>query len=108
MASWREVGARVQFLDNHRSFATGFGFVRGLVVLAIVHGQDRGEGLDNDLRDAVLGLGDVELRAVLAVIVGGVLVGDRNFRNRLAVQQLLNPRTKAFGGGCSALQVVHC
>ena len=65
----REIGARVDFLDQHGGFASGFGFVSGLVVLAVVNGGVRARR-DDDLRDVILRLGHIKLRAVLVVEIG--------------------------------------
>ena len=42
------------------------------------------------LRDAILRLRHVELRAVLVVKIGHVLVGDGNFRHDFAVEKFFN------------------
>ncbi len=85
----RKIGAGVQFLLEDAGFLAGFGFGSSLVVLAIVHGRIGVRG-DDDLGDAVLGFSHVELRAILVIKVGDVLVGDGDFREDFAVKQLFD------------------
>ena len=89
MASLREIRAAGDFLFEHARFAPASGSFMRFVVLAIV---DAGIGLrrDDDLRDVILRLGDVKLRAILVVEVGDVLIGDGNLGDDFAVQQFLN------------------
>ena len=58
---------------------------------------------DDDLRDAVLRLRDVELVQIGVVEIDDVLIGDGNFRGDFAIQQLLNGKLTAQ----VALEVVN-
>ena len=62
----------------------GFGIGGRLVVLAVVNGGIRMRR-DHDLRDMILRLGDVELRAIFIVEVGHVLIGNGDFCDHFAV-----------------------
>ena len=57
----------------------------------------------HDLRDVILRLRHVELRAVLIVEIEHVLIGDRDLRHHFAIQQFLHRKLPAD----VALQVVN-
>ena len=97
-----EIGAAVEAVHQHFYFAADFGFVRGIVVFAIADDGFLAGGYD-DLRDAVLRLGDVELLLVRRVEIGNVLIADADFRDDFAVHQFRDGLLAAQ----IAFQIVH-
>ena len=71
----RKIRAGIQLLFDGGHFALRVNFVRGFVVLAVVH---RGIGTRRhyDLSDVVLRLRHIELRTILLVKIHHILIGD--------------------------------
>ena len=90
----REIGAAVEAIHQHFYFALRFGVVGRVVVFAIANLRFLARG-DDDLRDAILRLGDVELRFVRVVELGDVLIGDGDFGDDFTIQEFRDRKLAA-------------
>ena len=85
-----------------RGLALGLGIGGGVVVLAIAQARILVRS-DHDLRDAVLRLGHVELRAVLVVKILHVLIRHGDLGHHFVIDHFLNGKLLAD----VVFQIVH-